>query len=93
MRRTKQDWAKVFKQFRESGLNGADFCRLNKIGQAAFYKQRSKLFGSEAKARVEEESPIELVDITNSMATDSSSGSLPTLRLQSASGLVLEVYL
>jgi len=100
-------WQATVEDFSNSGLSSAEFCQRAQISQGSLYRYR-KIFSPESiiqppkakpKPKVNtKENPtttptdkIEVVDITNRIEKQNDAS--PTLRLTSASGVVLEIFL
>ena len=50
VRRSAEDWKKIFQEFHASGLSAVEFCRVNNIPQRSFYRYKTDyLMGAEEK--------------------------------------------
>ena len=49
VRRSREEWARIFDRFHSSGMTGAAFCRREKLAKSSFEKWRKKV-GHRSKA-------------------------------------------
>jgi hypothetical protein len=49
VRRSQEEWERIFERFHSSGMTGAAFCRREKIAKGSFEKWKKKV-GQESKA-------------------------------------------
>lgn len=64
--RTNEEWATIFKDQKESGLQIRQYCRLNSIPESLFYKRRN-IIGNTKQVFL----PVEAVDHTDDVKTSS----------------------
>ena len=92
MKRKRINWPELYEEFSQSKLSVNDFCAAKGVSPSSFYKNKSR---SKRKSETHKtlSKKIELYDLSSKLQLEAPTHNSPTIRLNSPSGMVLEVYL
>ena len=70
VRRSPEEWARIFERFHESKMTAADFCRREKLAKGSFEKWKKKV-GRRSKVRAASPAFVEWPSPTQSVSNSS----------------------